>query len=73
MHWGLIIQIIILILITGGGIGMCYFLVSRLKRIKAKILISFLIFGLLIGCFSTWMGKTDFVDKKYTKSNGKSF
>ena len=28
---------------------------------KARILTSFLIFGLLIGCFSFWMGKTDFV------------
>lgn len=61
MYWGLIIPIIILILITGCGIAICYFFVSRFKRIRAKILISFLIFGLLIGCFSFWMGKTDFV------------
>ena len=28
---------------------------------KARIVIGFLIFGLLIGCYSFWMGKTDFV------------
>jgi len=52
---------IVILLITGCGIAICYFLVSRFKRIRAKILMSFLIFGLLIGSFSFWMGKIDFV------------
>lgn len=61
MPWEQIVPITILILITGGGIAICYFFVSRFKRIRAKILISFLIFGLLIGGYSFWLGKTDSV------------
>ncbi len=57
MHWGVIISIII----TGCGIAICYFLVSRFKRIRAKILTSFLLFGLLIGGWSFGMGKIDLV------------
>lgn len=61
MFWGVIIPIIILVIITGCGIAICYFFVSRFKRIRAKILISFLLFGLLIGIWSFRVGQTDFV------------
>lgn len=61
MHWGLIVEIIVILLITGGGIALCYFFVSRFKRIRAKILMTFLLFGLVIGGWSFWMGKTDLV------------
>ena len=55
----IIIFILIAGIITGCGIGICYFLISRFKRIRAKILISFLMFGLLIGGLSFRMGKID--------------
>lgn len=61
MFWGVIIPIIILVIITGCGIAICYFFVSRFKRIRAKILISFLLFGLLMGIWSFRVGQTDFV------------
>ncbi len=61
MHWGLVVSIIVILLITGCGIAICYFLVSRFKRIRAKILMSFLLFGFLIGGWSFGMGKIDLV------------